>query len=180
MQKDHKLNKMVFFFKLSRTRNVSPFLYKGIFMKKLFTFAGLCFSATLLFSSCSTTSKTYVLPNEEDFQGYEIIDGVDKDTVSLEVDQDDKIAVVIRDIATTSYNYLEPRYMNSMVKFEGKSNCCKPTSVTMGASGNLVYKFSFIGKGKTVIKIIARHKGKLITANSFDDDKEFTINVNVD
>ncbi|WGL58532.1 hypothetical protein QEJ31_08260 [Pigmentibacter sp. JX0631] len=154
--------------------------YKGIAMKKLFTLTGLCFSTALLFSSCSSTSKTYVLPNEEDYQGYEIIDAVDKDTVSLKVDQDDKIAVVIRDISTTSYNYLDPRYMNSMVKFEGKSNCCKPTSITMGASGNLVYKFSFIGKGKTVIKIIARHKGKLITANSFDDDKEFSINLEVD
>lgn len=149
-------------------------------MRTIFALAGLCFTSAILFSSCTSTSKTYVLPSEEDFQGYEIIDAVDKDTVSLEVDQDDKIAVVIRDIGTTSYSYLEPRYMNSMVKFEGKSNCCKPTSITMGASGNLVYKFSFIGKGKTVIKIIARHKGKLNTANSFDDDKEFTINVNVD
>jgi hypothetical protein len=165
---------MIFFLR------VFNFITKGKNMKRILSIATICLATPFILAGCSSSSKTYVLPNEDDYQGYDIIDGVDKDTVSVEVDKDDKIAVVIRDISTTSYNYLEPRYMNSMVKFDGKGSCCKPTSITMGASGNLVYKFSFIGKGKTVIKIIARHKGKLITANIFDDDKEFSINVNID
>lgn len=149
-------------------------------MKKILSIATLCFATPFVLAGCASSSKNYVLPDKNDYQGYKIIDGVDKDTVSVNVDQDEKIAVVIRDISTTSYNYLEPRYMNAMVTYEGKGNCCAPTSILMGASGNLVYKFSFIGKGKTTIKIIARHKGQLITANSFDNDKVFSINVNID
>jgi hypothetical protein len=153
---------------------------ESVLMKKLFSIATLCFSAPFFLAGCSSSPKTYNLPNKEDYQGYKIIDGVDKDTVAVKVGKGDKIAVVIRDISTTAYNHLEPRYNNAMVTFEGKGKCCEPTSILMGASGNLVYKFSFVGKGKTTIKIIARHKGELITANSLDDDKEFSINVNVD
>ncbi len=149
-------------------------------MKKILCIATLCFATPFISAGCASSSKTYDLPDKDDYQGYKIIDGVDKDTVSVKVDKDEKIAVVIRDISTTAYSYLEPRYANAMVTYEGKGKCCEPTSILMGASGNLVYKFSFIGKGKTTIKIIARHKGQLITANSLDDDKEFSINVNVD
>ena len=122
-------------------------------MKKILSIATLSFYASFVFTSCSSTPKTYTLPSKEEFQGYKIIDGVDKDSISVNADQDEKIAVVIRDIATTAYNYLEPRYMNSMVNYNGKGSCCLPTSIMMGNSGNVVYKFSFIGKGKTTIKI---------------------------
>jgi hypothetical protein len=149
-------------------------------MKKILSIATLCFAAPFILAGCTSSSKNYVLPDKNDYQGYKIIDGVDKDTVTVDADKGDKIAVVIRDISTTAYSHLEPRYNNAMVTYEGKSKCCEPTSILMGASGNTVYKFSFIGKGKTTIKIIARHKGELITANSLDDDKEFSINVNVD
>ncbi|APJ02597.1 protease inhibitor I42 family protein [Silvanigrella aquatica] len=149
-------------------------------MKKLTALATLCLSAPFLLAGCTSSSRTYELPKQADYQGYEIIDGVDKDTVSIEADKGDKIAVVIRDISTTAYSYIEPRYSNSMVTYEGSSKCCTPSSLLMGASGNAVYKFSFLGKGKTTIKIIARHKGESTTANSLDSDKVFTINVEVD
>ena len=149
-------------------------------MKKILSIASICFTAPFILAGCASSSKNYVLPNKDDYQGYKIIDGVDKDTVSVNVDKGDKIAVVIRDISTTAYNYLDPRYTNAMVTYEGKGKCCEPTSILMGASGNLVYKFSFVGKGKTTIKIIARHKGELVTASSLENDKEFSINVNVD
>lgn len=152
-------------------------------MKKIIA---LCLFSTSIFSSvltgCSSTPKTYILPTQDQFQGYKIIDGVDKDTVfsKISLSDNEKIAVVVRDIATTSYSFIEPRFMNSMVKFEGKSKCCEPTSVLMGNTGLAVYKFSFIGKGNTTINVIARQKGLSPTANSFDTDRVFTINVQVE
>jgi hypothetical protein len=119
--------------------------------------------------SCSTP-KSYVLPEKDQYQGYKIIDSVDKDTISVKIDKEDKIAVVLRDISTTSYSYLEPRFNNSMVRFDGKSQCCQPQNGLVGNSGLIVYKFSFIGKGTTSINIIARQKGLSTTANGFDTD----------
>lgn len=150
-------------------------------MKKILTIASLFALSSFVFDGCSSSSRTYLLPEKEDYQGFKIIDGVDKNTLFVKVDREEKIAVVIRDIATTSYSYLEPRYMNSMVSYEGRGNCCMPTSQGMlvGSSGNLVYKFAFLGKGNTTIKIIARHKGESVTANKLEDDIEFTINVEV-
>ena len=149
--------------------------------KKYFTCIVLCLfaSSVTLVSGCSTP-KTYQLPAQEEFQGYTIIDGVDKQSISVDVDKDEKIAIAVRDITTTSYSYLEPRYMNSMVNYEGKSQCCLPTSILMGNSGLTVYKFSFIGKGKTTIKLVARQKGLSTVANNFDNDHVINVLVDVD
>jgi hypothetical protein len=87
-------------------------------VKKILSIAALCFATPFILSGCSSTSKTYDLPDKDDYQGYKIIDGVDKDTVSVKIDKNEKIAVVIRDISTTAYSYLEPRYTNAMVTYE--------------------------------------------------------------
>ena len=129
-------------------------------------------------SSCSTP-KNYVLPTQDQYQGYKIIDGVDKDTVFAKIETDDKIAVVLRDITTTSYSFIEPRYNNSMVHFDGKSQCCGPDSPLKGNTGLVVYKFSFIGKGTTAINIIARQKGLSVTAATFETDHVYNINAEV-
>lgn len=130
------------------------------------------------FMSCSTP-KSYILPKAEQYQGYKIIDGVDKDTVFAKIKTDEKIAVVLRDISTTSYSFIEPRYNNSMVQYDGKSQCCGPEGPIVGNTGLVVYKFSFIGKGKTTIKLIARQKGLSVTANSFETDHVYGVNVEV-
>jgi hypothetical protein len=147
-------------------------------MKKIISFSLLCSSASLFLGGCAT-SKTYELPSKNQFQGYKIIDAVEQDVVSIKVDRDEKIAIVVRDIGTTSYSYLEPRYMNSMITYEGLSSCCRPKDPLMGNSGLSVYKFSFIGLGETKIELIARHKGLLTTARHFDDDNTITVNVKV-
>lgn len=149
---------------------------KKNFLQFLFMVAPL----GLLSAGCTSTPRTYVLPSKSDYQGYKIIDAVDKDTVSVEVDKDERIAVVVRDIITTSYSYLEPRYMNSMVKYEGRSQCCRPSTMMPGASGLVVYKFSFIGKGDTRIELISRQKGLSTTAAGFDTDHMVSVNVKVD
>ena len=148
-------------------------------MKKILSIATLYFATPFILAGCASSSKTYVFPDKDDYQGYKIIDGVDKDTVFAKVETEDKIAVVLRDIATTSYSFIEPRYNNSMVHFDGKSQCCGPDSPLMGASGLIVYKFSFIGKGTTAINIIARQKGLSVTASSFETDHVVTVNAEV-
>ncbi|KAB8030747.1 hypothetical protein [Fluviispira multicolorata] len=154
-------------------------------MKKYFTIATLCLAAPFFIVGCASSPKNPNLPSESESEnykinGYLVVDGIDKDTVSLKLDKEDKIAVVVRDISTTSYSYLEPRYHNTFVNYEGKASCCMPKNGLIGASGSSVYKFSFIGKGKTTIKLIKRQKGLLTTAVSFDTDEVFNINVEVD
>ncbi len=150
-------------------------------IKSLLT-ASLCALGIFSMAGCSS-SKNYTLPPKSDYQGYRIIDGVDKDTIFAQVnlDDNDKIAVAVRDIATTAYSYLEPRYMNSMVTYDGRSKCCESFSSQglMGGAGLVVYKFSFIGRGTTQIHLVARHKGLSAIANEFDTDHVVTINVNV-
>lgn len=141
----------------------------------------LCAASLGLFSviSACSTPKTYILPSDNQYQGYKIIDAVDKDTVFEKVETGDKIAVVLRDIATTSYSFIEPRYNNSMVRYEGKSQCCRPENALMGNSGLVVYKFSFIGKGTTAIHMIARQKGLSVTSQNFETDHVYSVNVEV-
>ena len=153
------------------------------FKKSAGIFFSFCFilSSTTL-NSCSSSRESthgYQLPNKEDFEGYQIIDGVDKYTITQDVSKTEKFAVVVRDISTTSYSYLEPRYMNSMTTYEGKTNCCRPEGALLGNSGLLVYKFSFIGKGETTVKLIARQKGLSVTAKEFESDKPFIMNFKV-
>lgn len=130
-------------------------------------------------NSCSSTPKTYELPAQNQFPGYKIIDGVDRDSLDIKIDRDKKIAVVVRDIGTTSYSYLEPRYNNSIVTYEGLSRCCRPTSMLMGNSGLAVYKFSFIGLGKTKIELVSRQKGLSTVASHFDTDNVVRIDLNI-
>lgn len=131
------------------------------------------------FLSC-TSSKNYTLPKQEQYQGYKILDGVDKDTLAVKLETNEKIAVVLRDITTTSYSFIEPRYNNSMVRYDGKSQCCGPNSPMMGNSGLIVYKFSFIGKGNTTINLVSRQKGLSVTAASFETDHLVTVNATVE
>jgi len=129
------------------------------------------------------SNKTYNLPADREFQGYTIIDAVDKDTVFVKVNskENEKIAVAVRDIATTAYSYLEPKYMNSMATYEGKTKCCASYSNQglVGGAGLVVYKFSFIGKGETTISLVARHKGLSVTPSEFETDHVTTLQVNV-
>lgn len=143
-------------------------------------FCSLLFLGTGNWVSCSSIPKTYQLPYQDQFEGYKIIDGVDKQAVKVNVSQDEKVAVVLRDIATTSYSFLEPRYMNSMVNYDGKSACCNPNSPLMGNSGLVVYKFSFIGVGNTTVHIISRQKGLSPTADQFDTDHQVTIQIHIE
>jgi hypothetical protein len=119
------------------------------------------------------------LPSADLYPGYKIIDSVDKDTAETTIKSGEKIAIVLRDNSTTAYSFIEPRYNNSMVHFDGKSNCCLANPKLIGSSGMAVYKFSFIGLGKTNIQIIARHKGLSSTAESFDTDLTYATNVEV-
>ena len=148
-------------------------------IKKLLPLCSLAIGISFVTSSCSS-SKSNNLPSQEQYEGYKIIDSVDRDTVNVKIDKEEKIAVVFRDISTTAYSFLEPRYNNSMVRFDAKSNCCNSDPQMMGNSGKIVYKFSFIGKGDTTINLVARHKGLSPTTKSFDDDRVYTINVHVD
>lgn len=148
-------------------------------IKKTLVGFSLALGSVTFLSACSS-SKTYNLPTEDQYQGYKIIDGVDKDTVFAKIKTEDKIAVVLRDISTTSYSFIEPRYNNSMAHFDGKSQCCGPDSPLMGNTGLIVYKFSFIGKGKTTINIVARQKGLSATANSFETDHVYSVNAEVE
>jgi len=141
--------------------------------------SALSFFSVGFLQGCASTPKTYEMPSKNDYQGYKLIDAVDKDTVALSIDTEDKIAIVVRDIGTTSYSYLEPRYSNSMATYEGSSQCCAPTERLMGNSGLLVYKFSFTGKGNMTINLVARHKGLSTTAKSFDGDKTTSVNLKV-
>jgi hypothetical protein len=147
--------------------------------RKILALCTLSISICSLVFGCSSTPKTYVLPTKDQYQGYKIIDAVDKNTVFTKVNLDDneKLAVVMRDISTTAYSFIEPRYMNSMVHYDGKSQCCLSAGSLIGTSGLIVYKFSFIGKGNTAIKIIARQKGLSTTVDSFETDHLVTINV---
>ena len=142
----------------------------------------IAFSSTLMLglTACSSTPKNYELPSSDQFQGYTILDSVERDTVSATVKNNEKIAVALRDIVTTSYSFIEPRYSNSMVHYDGASNCCHPNTHLIGNSGLAVYKFSFIGKGQTTIHIIARQKGLSAVANHFETDHDYEINVNVE
>ncbi|RDB37263.1 hypothetical protein [Spirobacillus cienkowskii] len=153
-------------------------------MIKTVKLLGIFYAIGSFMVGCSTSSRSIEennnLPSQNEIQGYKIISGLNKDSVSIEVDKDDKIAVVLKDITTTSYNYLEPRFSGSMVKFDGKNKCCMPKGVALGNSGNVVYKFSFIGEGKTTITIVARQKSESPTAKSLENDKTFTINVDID
>ncbi len=148
--------------------------------KKILTFCAVSVTLFSILTGC-TSSKNYVLPAQAEYQGYKIIDAVDKDTVFTKVSLSDqeKIAVVMRDIATTSYSFIEPRYMNSMVHYDGKSQCCSGEASRIGNSGLVVYKFSFIGKGATTINIIARQKGLSVTTNNFETDHVYTVNVDI-
>ncbi len=141
----------------------------------------MAISAIAGFTGCSSVPKTYSLPVDSEFLGFRIVDAVDKDTVFLKTALDDHehIAVFMRDISTTAYSYIEPRYMNSMVKFEGSQRCCRMKENVPGNTGLVVYKFSFIGRGETTIHMIARHKGLSPTANSFDSDHESMIEIQV-
>lgn len=146
--------------------------------KKRVALGFLCFLSGASFVGC-VTPKNHDVPPAEQFSGYQIIDAVDRNTVSVRVYKNDKIAILVRDIATTSYSYLEPRYMNSMATFEGLSSCCKPNQTLLGNTGLAVYQFSLIGVGDTKIQLVARHKGLSQTANHLDDDQVTTINVKV-
>ncbi|MES2614482.1 MAG: hypothetical protein V4591_03605 [Bdellovibrionota bacterium] len=146
--------------------------------KKLIALCAASVGTMLLTSGCSTP-KNYALPSQDQYQGYKIIDGVDKNVLFAKINTEDKIAVVLRDIGTTSYSFIEPRYNNSMVHFDGKSQCCGPDSPIMGNSGLVVYNFSFIGKGTTAINIISRQKGLSPTAASFETDHVYVINAEV-
>lgn len=146
--------------------------------KNILTILAISFGVFSFVSGCSTP-KTYQLPAQDQYQDYKIIDSVDKDTIFAKVDPQEKIAVVFRDISTTSYSFLEPRFNNSMVRFEGKSRCCSPDGQNFGNTGLVVYKFSFIGKGNTTINMVARQKGLSPTANSFETDHLYTVNVQV-
>ena len=139
--------------------------------------AALC---SAVFTGCSSSGKNYTLPEGDEYQGYKIIDGVDKNSLREEVSTGDKLAVVVRDIATTAYSYLPPRFNNSMVDFEGLVRCCTSTSPVMGNSGLSVYRFKFIGKGNTTIRLVARQKGLSPTANHFDTDNIVELNVKVE
>jgi hypothetical protein len=130
-------------------------------------------------TACKSAPKTYELPKDEDYPGYTIIDGVGKDTIDAEATGNDKIAVVLRDISTTSYSFIEPRYSNSIVSYDGVSHCCRTNLSLVGNSGLIVYKFSFIGKGNTVIHIIARQKGLSATPKAFETDRDISIHVKV-
>lgn len=147
--------------------------------RTLLQFLFVAVPLSIFSNSCSSTPKTYVLPSNSDYQGYQIIDAVEKDTVAVELDKGERIAVVVRDITTTSYSYLEPRYMNSMVKYEGRSQCCRTNSLLIGNTGLAVYKFSFIGKGDTRIELISRQKGLSTTVTGFDTDHLISVNVKV-
>ncbi|BBH51777.1 hypothetical protein [Fluviispira sanaruensis] len=154
-------------------------------MKKYITMASILLSAPFALSGCISSSNNPNMPPNDEIKrykinGYLVVDGVDKDTVAVSIDKDEKIALVVRDISTTAYSYLEPSFNNAFVNYEGKTSCCTPKNGLIGASGSVVYKFAFIGKGKTAIKIVARQKGLLTTANSFETDKEFILNVEVD
>ena len=148
-------------------------------MKKSLLF--LCASSITFasfFSGCTSKKPSY-MPSKDEYPGYTLIDSVDKDTTAAEVEKDGKVAIVFRDISTTSYSFLEPHYSNSMVHYDGKSNCCAPQNGLVGNSGMIVYKFSFIGKGNTTINLVARQKGLSATANSFDTDHVYTTTVHV-
>lgn len=149
-------------------------------LKKTIMHVSVFFSLLCVFGGCVTQEKTtHRLPQRNEFPGYRMVDAVDKDEVSLGVSRDDRVVVFVRDIATTSYSYLEPRYNNSMVQYEGQSNCCLPSDRRMGNTGLSAYKFSFIGLGETKIQLVSRHKGASITANHLDDDHVVTIRLKV-
>jgi hypothetical protein len=153
-------------------------------MIKTVKLLGIFYAIGSFMVGCSTSNRLIEennnLPTKNELQGYKILNGIDKDSISIDVDKEDKIAVVLRDITTTSYNYLEPRFSGSMVKFDGKNKCCMPKGVALGNSGNVVYKFSFLGEGKTTITIIARPKSESPTAKSLDNDKTFTLNLDIE
>ena len=85
-------------------------------MIKTVKLLGIFYAIGSFMVGCSTSSRSIEennnLPSQNEIQGYKIISGLNKDSVSIEVDKDDKIAVVLKDITTTSYNYLEPRTLN--------------------------------------------------------------------
>jgi len=120
----------------------------------------------------SATTPKDNFPSQKDFPDYELIDARYTENLILNVKKNKKIAIVVKDLSTTAFSNLEkPFYDKNFVSFSGSKRCCLPTEPLMGASGLRVYRFHFLEKsGKTIIKIIARHKGLSPTAEHFDSD----------
>lgn len=139
----------------------------------------LCGLAFVGFVSCVSSSRPEISYVQDQFGDYTIVDAVDKDVVSVKLSSGSKIAVIVRDVSTTSYSFLEPRYSNSIVNYEGLSFCCRHEHL-VGQSGFAIYRFAFVGKGITSIRFIARQKGMNATAGHLDSDQETVVTAQVD
>ncbi len=136
--------------------------------------------ASLLFSGCSSSIiKNEMSSKQEDLKDHIVVDARDQKIITLDVRQKDKIALILRDIATTSYFYLEPRYSSTALAYEGITHCCFPKKLMMGNSGNIIYKFNVLQEGQTSIEIIARHKGLSSTLAHEDTDIRFLLKLQV-